>query len=722
MAKVEAWYEQDLKRPVRINYLDGSFFNQDAAGSRIGVKVYSDGQAVTLAGSITGYCVQADGTTVPISGTRSGNTAYIDIPQSALSVPGPLTVTIKNTESSVITTLCAVVGIVTQSRTGVQVDPGQTVTDWTNQISAQLQACQDAADNVGAIVAVPYASLTFPVEVGTYTTNSGNLYCCTTRIETSETFTPGHWRQTKVCNEISDLRSAIAPLGISDAFTIDAFGTPTSYTIHGDFKSGDTFRISCEFTKAGTGAYNCAVKNSANTNIKVFYGNGSDDITLSADTSILTFVLGKAGTITALSADITVLSRTFLQLENGEAQIATNTSDIASLGGQLIENVTIESQLESGYWAFADGQPGSSANYARTIDFVPDDCVSISIPQSYAIYITLLAYNNGSYVGTYNHNTKTFDVISSLTSAYGDFSYDLSAIRKAFPGYRYKLNFRAVTVSGPLDPVDVGEKTHFGMDAIKPRVFSVEKDGSGDFTSLLSALRFAMMFMDAVVYVGDGEWDLVSEYGSGLDAISSSNWGLYLKNRIRVVFSSNSKVTFHYTGSNTNVLKYFSPFNTGKYGFTLENLTLEASRCRYCVHDERGEETDHYECHYINCNMLMDNSQNEAWTTAQCIGGGLGRSAYIDIDGCVFDSNMWGGIVSYHNCAYANSKSNINLHDSYFKRHGTFRLCWYGVSTDITTAYISGCSFASAIVHRAENESATTENTAIVEWNNIIRG
>lgn len=209
MAKVEAWYEQDLKRPVRINYLDGSFFNQDAAGSRIGVKVYSDGQAVTLAGSITGYCVRADGTTVPISGTRSGNTAYIDIPQSALSVPGPLTVTIKNTESSVITTLCAVVGIVTQSRTGVQVDPGQTVTDWTNQISAQLQACQDAADNVGAIVAVPYANLTFPVEVDTYTTYNGNLYCCITRIETSESFTAAHWRQTNVCREISDLKSAI---------------------------------------------------------------------------------------------------------------------------------------------------------------------------------------------------------------------------------------------------------------------------------------------------------------------------------------------------------------------------------------------------------------------------------------------------------------------------------------------------------------------------------
>lgn len=251
--------------------------------------------------------------------------------------------------------------------------------------------------------------------------------------------------------------------------------------------------------------------------------------------------------------------------------------------------------------------------------------------------------------------------------------------------------------------------------------FSVEKDGTGDFARLTDAIREACQYMDSVVYVGDGEWNLITELGAELDDISSSNRGLYLSNRVHIIFSSNSKVTANYTGSNENVLKYFSPFNTGKYGFTLENATIEASRCRYCVHDERGEETDHYECHYINCNMLMDNSNNEAWSTAQCIGGGLGRSAYIDIDGCVFDSNMWGGIVSYHNCAYANSKSNVNVHNSYFKRHGTFRFCWYGVSTEITTAYVSGCSFASAIVHRAENESATVENTAVVEWNNVIR-
>ena len=103
--------------------------------------------------------------------------------------------------------------------------------------------------------------------------------------------------------------------------------------------------------------------------------------------------------------------------------------------------------------------------------------------------------------------------------------------------------------------------------------YCVEKDGTGDFTRLTDAIREACRYMDSVVYVGDGTWDLIAELGNEIYDISSSNWGLYLSNRVHIIFSSNSKVTANYTGSNANVLKYFSPFNTGKYGFTLENAT-----------------------------------------------------------------------------------------------------------------------------------------------------
>ena len=206
MARIESWYKQDLKKPVPVRKIE-TVFNQDALGHLFGVEVYSDGEAVTLAGSVTGYCLLADGTTVPVSGTRTANKAYIVIPQTAYSVIGPITITVKLTEGTAITTLLAVVGMVARSRTGQQVNPGSTVTDWTNQISAQLQAVQTAADNVGAIVAAPFDT-TVAYEIGNYVTYNGNLY----RFATDHA--AGDWdasevSQVTVGQEITDLKSAL---------------------------------------------------------------------------------------------------------------------------------------------------------------------------------------------------------------------------------------------------------------------------------------------------------------------------------------------------------------------------------------------------------------------------------------------------------------------------------------------------------------------------------
>lgn len=144
MARIETWYKQDLKKPVPVRRLE-TVFNQDALGHLFGVEVYDNGQPVALAGSVNGYCLLADGTTVPVLGTRTENKAYIVLPQTAYNVLGPITITVKLTEGTAITTLLAVVGVVARSRSGQQVNPGSTITDWTNQIADALQDVEDAS-------------------------------------------------------------------------------------------------------------------------------------------------------------------------------------------------------------------------------------------------------------------------------------------------------------------------------------------------------------------------------------------------------------------------------------------------------------------------------------------------------------------------------------------------------------------------------------------------
>ena len=254
-----------------------------------------------------------------------------------------------------------------------------------------------------------------------------------------------------------------------------------------------------------------------------------------------------------------------------------------------------------------------------------------------------------------------------------------------------------------------------------PKIFYVEKDGSGDFTKLSDAINEAVRYMDSTVYVGPGTWDLIDELGEDyLNSVSSTQRGIYLKNRVHIVCSSNSKIMCNYVGDRADTIAWLSAFNAGPHGFTLENATIESSNCRYSVHDERGTDIDAYNNYYINCQMTHDNSVGGY---NQCIGGGLGLNGHVIIDGCTFKNPARTNyqIVYYHNTA-GSGKSFVEVKGSYFDGTNTLGFQWYGTSptTQKSTLFAHGNSLGSAIQHTAAS-GATIQNTEIIEWNNEIR-
>lgn len=217
MAVIETWFNQDLQKPVKVQYIDGSMFSNNGNGNRIGVNVYDNGEAVTLTGSVSGYAVLSDGTTVPCTGARTGNKASILVPPAAY-VPGALFLSVFLTDGETVTTLAAVSTSVLLARTDSQVDPGTVVTDWTQTINGAMQDVQTAAENLGQIVATPYASLTYPVPLGRYTYYNGNLYRCVSPIAASENFTPAHWSSAiNLGDEVSNLKSAFDDYIVADS-------------------------------------------------------------------------------------------------------------------------------------------------------------------------------------------------------------------------------------------------------------------------------------------------------------------------------------------------------------------------------------------------------------------------------------------------------------------------------------------------------------------------
>lgn len=262
------------------------------------------------------------------------------------------------------------------------------------------------------------------------------------------------------------------------------------------------------------------------------------------------------------------------------------------------------------------------------------------------------------------------------------------------------------------------------------KVFVVKSGSNTPYNTILKGVLAATKFENATVIVDSGSYNIQAEFEDyyGDDFFTNftrdSVWGIYLSNGVHVKFSPNAVVNFNYQGSNDAVKEFFAPFNTGKGGCTIEGLKLSAKNCRYCIHDDRGTSSDFYINNYINCELYLDNTNNSAWSSRFCIGGGLGANCNINIRGCIFNGVATGinthGIVSYHNSASQDAKSVIHLENCYCKDDGTFRLTYYGTSTKISTALVCGNSFGSAIEQGGEAGS-TNINTELIEWNNIIR-
>ena len=263
-------------------------------------------------------------------------------------------------------------------------------------------------------------------------------------------------------------------------------------------------------------------------------------------------------------------------------------------------------------------------------------------------------------------------------------------------------------------------------DVFASKEFTVKKDGSGDFASLVSAINHVNNnnIMDATIYIGEGEWDIVDELGSTyMESVTSSpsTWGLVLKNRVRLIGSSNSIVKANYTGSNTNTKQYFSVFNAGKLGFTLENVNIEDSGIRYSVHDDRGSDSfnEQYANRYINCSMKHTNGQY-----TDCIGGGLGINGLIEIANCYFEGDDAATrLVYYHGNNYrgaTDAQCKIICKGNYFAGVGTFGLTKYGDSTKVSKAYVSDNSVGSALFFNP-GSYAPQDNMQMIAWNNEVR-
>ena len=151
MAVITANLTCDLQSPVKVQYLDGNLFSQDNQGNVINVSVFDGEEAVEIIGTVSANVIRSDGGTVAVSGTSYVNVASVVLPQSAYAVPGAVSIIIKITNDSQVTTVAAIVANVYQSTTDTVIDPGTII--------PSIQTLIDAINTAVSSIPLDYSSL-----------------------------------------------------------------------------------------------------------------------------------------------------------------------------------------------------------------------------------------------------------------------------------------------------------------------------------------------------------------------------------------------------------------------------------------------------------------------------------------------------------------------------------------------------------------------------------
>lgn len=210
MATVKCDFRCDLTKPIKVEYLDGNIFTMDNGGNTINVYCYEGEEPATLGGSVSANVIRPDGTTVPVSGAIDGNKAYVTLQQEAYAVPGHVTIIIKVTQGTTVTTIAAIVANNMLSSTDTIVDPG-TIIPSVQALIAQIETAVGSipADYSAllATLAADYSS-SKTYAVGDYAWQAGVLKRCIVPITTAETYTAAHWTNAVLGDDLSALKSA----------------------------------------------------------------------------------------------------------------------------------------------------------------------------------------------------------------------------------------------------------------------------------------------------------------------------------------------------------------------------------------------------------------------------------------------------------------------------------------------------------------------------------
>lgn len=372
-----------------------------------------------------------------------------------------------------------------------------------------------------------------------------------------------------------------------------------------------------------------------------------------------------------------------------------------------------QSTVTDGYFVSAgSGNIFANSDY-RASDYIPVNGVKIGISRGvaqFAFYDADKTFISGIQVASGAHDYTEYDIPE------GAFYVRLTLLGAQYYTLAYLY---CVFWDGYSNP--------FGDEWIVVDANHTSK--VPEFTTLRNAIEFAMMFNNSKVLIRGGTYNLLTEFASEISAHTATQYGLGIGKGIHILGESGTVISCLYSGSDATVYENLSPFYAEKYngGYTLENIEIRSSNCRYCVHDEYGQFDGWYKNIYKNCKFYHDDTGAGDYSGyyPQCIGGGLGQHGYVSIENCYAKTKRGETYntpaISYHNTGASTGKSMVNIVDSFIDDYANITFYHYGTSTEQTICVVNNNSVGSNLVLTHISGHTEPENIQMLNYNNTIR-
>ena len=212
--------------------------------------------------------------------------------------------------------------------------------------------------------------------------------------------------------------------------------------------------------------------------------------------------------------------------------------------------------------------------------------------------------------------------------------------------------------------------------------------------------------LNKIVYVDGGVYDIFKEIGGTEYAQSIQESSEDLWRQYNTIIPSNTKiigigeVIFNFTPTSDQMTatsaRYLSPLNVSG-NVEIENITINADNCRYCIHDETSGIADFTGSVHKYKNVHL-NKKRTSMGMDCAFGCGFNASEVFEFDGCVFESND--RALSFHNRGADVDGTIITIKNSAFitNKNGTQRSLRFGnvnpkqvhIPVNIFNTYING--------------------------------